>query len=186
MFIKWPETNDNVATHTHTQQQCCVYSLFLLPLSGHKSSLCSFKLEYVKAVSRCMNFPIILMVCLNFRLAWQHITIQASTSRKSTMTALNYTRPWRLKLDRWGTWLSFHSFEVHGYVHICILYCLSLQAVGLHQPGSIRIAASPSRVDEMMYQMTRTHWHVTEQFLIGPEKIQELFPLLNMDKVCMP
>ncbi|XP_030598580.1 dimethylglycine dehydrogenase, mitochondrial [Archocentrus centrarchus] len=57
------------------------------------------------------------------------------------------------------------------------------QAVGLHQPGSIRIASTQSRVDEMKYQMTRTHWHVTEQYLIGPEKIQELFPLLNMDKV---
>ncbi|XP_042603989.1 dimethylglycine dehydrogenase, mitochondrial-like [Cyprinus carpio] len=31
--------------------------------------------------------------------------------------------------------------------------------------------------------MTRTHWHPTPQFLIGPEKIQLLFPLLNMDKV---
>ncbi|XP_006796961.1 dimethylglycine dehydrogenase, mitochondrial [Neolamprologus brichardi] len=57
------------------------------------------------------------------------------------------------------------------------------QAVGLHQPGSIRIASTPIRVDEMKYQMTRTHWHVTEQYLMGPEKIQELFPLLNMDKV---
>lgn len=59
----------------------------------------------------------------------------------------------------------------------------SLQAVGLHQPGSVRIASSAARVDEMKYQMTRTHWHVTEQYLIGPEKVQELFPLLNMDKV---
>lgn len=37
----------------------------------------------------------------------------------------------------------------------------------------------------MKYQMTRTHWHVTPQYLIGPEKVQELFPLLNIDKVCM-
>ncbi|CAN9504354.1 unnamed protein product [Ophioblennius macclurei] len=57
------------------------------------------------------------------------------------------------------------------------------QAVGLHQPGSIRIACSPARVDEMKYQMTRTHWNVTEQYLIEPERIQELFPLLNMDNV---
>ncbi|XP_062410583.1 dimethylglycine dehydrogenase, mitochondrial [Sardina pilchardus] len=57
------------------------------------------------------------------------------------------------------------------------------QAVGFHQPGSIRIASSPVRVDEIRYQMTRTHWHPTPQYLIGPEKIQELFPLLNMDKV---
>uniref|UniRef100_A0A3P8ZLK2 Dimethylglycine dehydrogenase, mitochondrial n=1 Tax=Esox lucius TaxID=8010 RepID=A0A3P8ZLK2_ESOLU len=57
------------------------------------------------------------------------------------------------------------------------------QAVGFHQPGSIRIASTPVRVDELKYQMTRTHWHPTPQWLITPEKIQELFPLLNMDKV---
>ncbi|XP_061873710.1 dimethylglycine dehydrogenase, mitochondrial [Colius striatus] len=57
------------------------------------------------------------------------------------------------------------------------------QAVGFHQPGSIRIASTPTRVDEFKYQMTRTGWHPTEQYLITPEKVQELFPLLNMDKV---
>ncbi|XP_077593151.1 dimethylglycine dehydrogenase, mitochondrial [Stigmatopora nigra] len=57
------------------------------------------------------------------------------------------------------------------------------QAVGFHQPGSVRIASTAARVDEMRYQMTRTHWHVTEQYMIEPEKILELFPLLNMDKV---
>uniref|UniRef100_A0AAR2KJH2 Dimethylglycine dehydrogenase n=1 Tax=Pygocentrus nattereri TaxID=42514 RepID=A0AAR2KJH2_PYGNA len=57
------------------------------------------------------------------------------------------------------------------------------QAVGFHQPGSVRIASTPARVDEMKYQMTRTHWHPTPQFLIGPKKVHELFPLLNMDKV---
>ncbi|KAF4099052.1 hypothetical protein G5714_021082 [Onychostoma macrolepis] len=57
------------------------------------------------------------------------------------------------------------------------------QAVGFHQPGSIRLASTPVRVDELKYQMTRTHWHPTPQFLISPEKIQQLFPLLNMDKV---
>ncbi|KAK7895900.1 hypothetical protein WMY93_021225 [Mugilogobius chulae] len=57
------------------------------------------------------------------------------------------------------------------------------QAVGFHNPGSVRIASTAARVDEMKYQMTRTHWHVTEQYFIGPEKVHELFPLLNMDKV---
>ncbi|XP_068608596.1 dimethylglycine dehydrogenase, mitochondrial [Brachionichthys hirsutus] len=57
------------------------------------------------------------------------------------------------------------------------------QAVGFHQPGSVRIASTPARVDEIKYQMTRTHWHVTPQHLIGPEKVRELFPLINMDKV---
>ncbi|XP_042660711.1 dimethylglycine dehydrogenase, mitochondrial, partial [Tyto alba] len=57
------------------------------------------------------------------------------------------------------------------------------QAVGFHQPGSIRIASTPTRVDEFKYQMTRAGWHPTEQYLITPEKVQELFPLLNMDMV---
>uniref|UniRef100_A0A665TLX3 Dimethylglycine dehydrogenase n=1 Tax=Echeneis naucrates TaxID=173247 RepID=A0A665TLX3_ECHNA len=57
------------------------------------------------------------------------------------------------------------------------------QAVGFHQPGSVRIASTAARVDEMRYQMTRTHWHVTPQYMIGPEKVQEIFPLINMDKV---
>ncbi|XP_069794365.1 dimethylglycine dehydrogenase, mitochondrial isoform X3 [Narcine bancroftii] len=57
------------------------------------------------------------------------------------------------------------------------------QAVGFHQPGSIRIATTPTRVDEFHYQMTRTRWNVTPQFMISPEKVQELFPLINIDKV---
>uniref|UniRef100_A0A8D1JNY8 Dimethylglycine dehydrogenase, mitochondrial n=1 Tax=Sus scrofa TaxID=9823 RepID=A0A8D1JNY8_PIG len=57
------------------------------------------------------------------------------------------------------------------------------QVVGFHQPGSIRIATTPVRVDEFKYQMTRTGWHATEQYIIGPEKIQEMFPLLNMNKI---
>lgn len=57
------------------------------------------------------------------------------------------------------------------------------QVVGFHQPGSIRLATTPERVDEFKYQMTRTNWHATEQYIIEPEKIHELFPLLNMDKI---
>nr|XP_042117567.1 dimethylglycine dehydrogenase, mitochondrial isoform X2 [Peromyscus maniculatus bairdii] len=57
------------------------------------------------------------------------------------------------------------------------------QVVGFHQPGSIRLATTPVRVDEFKYQMTRTNWHATEQYIIEPEKIQELFPLLNMNKI---
>uniref|UniRef100_A0A4W3JQV9 Dimethylglycine dehydrogenase, mitochondrial n=1 Tax=Callorhinchus milii TaxID=7868 RepID=A0A4W3JQV9_CALMI len=57
------------------------------------------------------------------------------------------------------------------------------QAVSFHQPGSIRIACTPTRVDEFHYQMTRANWNVTQQFIIGPEKVQELFPLINIDKV---
>lgn len=66
--------------------------------------------------------------------------------------------------------------------YVLLLELLS-QVVGFHQPGSIRLATTPERVDEFKYQMTRTNWHATEQYIIEPEKIQELFPLLNMDKV---
>lgn len=64
-----------------------------------------------------------------------------------------------------------------------LLLELLSQVVGFHQPGSIRLATTPVRVDEFKYQMTRTNWHATEQYIIEPEKIQELFPLLNMNKV---
>lgn len=57
------------------------------------------------------------------------------------------------------------------------------QAVGFHQPGSIRIASTTTRVDELKYQMTRAQWHPNPQYLVGPEKVNELFPLLNIEKV---
>ncbi|MEE6458505.1 hypothetical protein FKM82_000312 [Ascaphus truei] len=57
------------------------------------------------------------------------------------------------------------------------------QAVGFHQPGSIRVATTPTRVDELRYQVTRGRWHPNPQYLVGPEKVKELFPLLNIDKV---
>lgn len=57
------------------------------------------------------------------------------------------------------------------------------QAVGFHQPGSIRVASTPTRVDEFRYQMARAGWHPTPQSFVEPERVQELFPLLNMEKV---
>ncbi len=63
------------------------------------------------------------------RLVWPHLTILASTWRESTMTVLSYTRPWRLKLDRWGASLVFHSFAV---CQVCLcgrhLFILSFSA----------------------------------------------------------
>jgi len=75
-------------------------------------------------------------------------------------------------------WLSAKSWFTYEF-----LLASLLQVVGFHQPGSIRIATTPVRVDEFKYQMTRTRWHATEQYIIEPEKIQEMFPLLNMNKV---
>ncbi|XP_056680780.1 LOW QUALITY PROTEIN: dimethylglycine dehydrogenase, mitochondrial [Monodelphis domestica] len=53
----------------------------------------------------------------------------------------------------------------------------------LNERFTSEIATTPTRVDEFKYQMTRTHWQATEQNIIEPEKVQEMFPLLNMEKV---
>jgi dimethylglycine dehydrogenase len=57
------------------------------------------------------------------------------------------------------------------------------QQIGWHDPGTLRLACIPERVDELKYQMARQGCREAEQYLIGPEKIAELHPLLNMDKV---
>ncbi|GAB5566988.1 dimethylglycine dehydrogenase [Prionailurus iriomotensis] len=84
--------------------------------------------------------------------------------------------------------------EEFGHIIMCVVTLMACEmfnvveksnecVVGFHQPGSIRIATTPVRVDEFKYQMTRTGWHATEQYIIEPEKIQEMFPLLNMNKI---
>ncbi|KAI4540107.1 hypothetical protein MJG53_020712, partial [Ovis ammon polii x Ovis aries] len=77
---------------------------------------------------------------------------------------------------------TLHDCAKSSFTYEFLLASL-LQVVGFHQPGSIRIATTPVRVDEFKYQMTRTGWHATEQYIIEPEKIQEMFPLLNMNKI---
>ncbi|XP_070543167.1 dimethylglycine dehydrogenase, mitochondrial-like [Ptychodera flava] len=58
------------------------------------------------------------------------------------------------------------------------------QQVGFHKPGTIRLATTPTRVDEMRYQMQRHGWHSNmPQRIIGPEEIHQLHPLLNMEKI---
>ena len=57
------------------------------------------------------------------------------------------------------------------------------QEIGWHDPGTLRLACIPERVDELKYQTARQGCREAEQYLIGPEKIAELHPLLNMDKV---
>ena len=59
------------------------------------------------------------------------------------------------------------------------------QNVGLHTCGSLRLATNPTRVDEMHYQMTRAKWHVNPQYLVSPDEIRELHPLLNMEDVSL-
>lgn len=57
------------------------------------------------------------------------------------------------------------------------------QEIGWHAPGTLRLASRPERVDELKYQMQRQGCREAEQYFIGPEKIAELHPLLNMDSV---
>ncbi len=67
-----------------------------------------------------------------------------------------------------------------------------LQQVGFHQPGSLRLLTTPQRMDEARYQMARQGWQggpeklKAEQWMMTPEEVQEVHPLLNMDNVSMP
>jgi hypothetical protein len=60
---------------------------------------------------------------------------------------------------------------------------VSYQAVGFHQPGSLRLADSNERMDEFRYQMCRQGWNKATQYLVTPEEIEKMHPLLNMDGV---
>lgn len=58
-------------------------------------------------------YPTFIHQCvLCFRRVWQHIIIQASTSRKFTMIASNCTRRWRLKPDRYDALLLVSCLHV--------------------------------------------------------------------------
>ncbi|XP_071441447.1 dimethylglycine dehydrogenase, mitochondrial-like [Hetaerina americana] len=57
------------------------------------------------------------------------------------------------------------------------------QAVGFHQPGSLRLATSPIRVDELRFQMSRQQHQNAPQMLIDPDAIQKLCPFMNMETV---
>jgi len=57
------------------------------------------------------------------------------------------------------------------------------QQLGFHQCGSLRVATSPVRVDEMKYQMARQGWNDAPQTLLSIEEIQELCPVINTSKI---
>lgn len=59
------------------------------------------------------------------------------------------------------------------------------QEIGFHRPGSIRLATTPDRVDEMRYQMARHGWHKADQWLISPEEVVEKCPIINPDSILM-
>jgi dimethylglycine dehydrogenase len=55
------------------------------------------------------------------------------------------------------------------------------QQIGLHQPGSIRIATTQIRLDEMKTQMSRQGWNKSPQMLLTPEECKEYCPLLDLE-----
>lgn len=57
------------------------------------------------------------------------------------------------------------------------------QAVGLHTPGSIRLATTRTRVDEARMQMSRAGWNKAPQYWVSPKDIRLLHPLLDTDDV---
>ena len=55
--------------------------------------------------------------------------------------------------------------------------------VGLHQPGSISIARTPGRVDELLYAADVAHHCGITARVLGPEGIAELWPLASTDSM---
>ncbi|RDD45141.1 Dimethylglycine dehydrogenase, mitochondrial [Trichoplax sp. H2] len=57
------------------------------------------------------------------------------------------------------------------------------QDVGFHKPGSLRLATTPERVNEIYYHMSRHGWNKAPQWIVSPEEIKELCPIINIDSV---
>lgn len=74
--------------------------------------------------------------------------------------------------------VNFYSLELYK-----ALEAETGQAVGLHTCGSLRLAETNERVDEFRYQMSRHGWHKAPQWMVWPEEIQRMHPLLNINKV---
>lgn len=59
------------------------------------------------------------------------------------------------------------------------------QETGLHLCGSIRLATTPTRVDEMKYQITRQNHQQAPACLLTPEQVLEHVPIANIDNILM-
>nr|XP_053643957.1 dimethylglycine dehydrogenase, mitochondrial-like [Cherax quadricarinatus] len=75
-----------------------------------------------------------------------------------------------------------HYYSLNMYAHIAQE---TDQEIGLHLPGSIRLATTPVRVDEMKYQMSRHGNHEAPQCLLTPEQVKLLVPIANVDNILM-
>ncbi|XP_070543164.1 dimethylglycine dehydrogenase, mitochondrial-like [Ptychodera flava] len=76
--------------------------------------------------------------------------------------------------------ITLHSLKLYGEIAR-----ETGQQVGFHRPGSIRLAKVPERVDEFRYQMHRHGSHADKipQRIVWPDEIQQLHPLINVDKI---
>ena len=55
--------------------------------------------------------------------------------------------------------------------------------MGFHTPGSLRLCTTPERMDEAKYQMQRQGWQRAPQWIVTPDEIAKMHPLLKMDDV---
>ncbi|XP_046383379.1 dimethylglycine dehydrogenase, mitochondrial-like [Ischnura elegans] len=94
-----------------------------------------------------------------------------STWHAAGLTALYHPTP---NLKR----INYYSINLYAQ-----LEAETGQAVGFHQPGSIRLATSPVRVDEFRFQMSRQQHKDAPQMLIDPDAIQKLVPFMNMETI---
>jgi len=57
------------------------------------------------------------------------------------------------------------------------------QEVGFHQPGSLRLATSPLRIEESMYALSRQGHKDAPMRYLNPDEVAQKVPILNMDNI---
>lgn len=75
-----------------------------------------------------------------------------------------------------------HYYSLNMYSHLAKE---TGQETGLHLCGSIRLATTPTRVDEMKYQISRSNHHDAPIALLTPEQVLEHVPIANVDEILM-
>lgn len=72
------------------------------------------------------------------------------------------------------------------YLSVCTFACLCVccnKDIGLHRPGSIRLACTPERMDEFRVQTSRAAWYPYPTRLISPEEVVQRCPIINPDGI---
>ena len=75
------------------------------------------------------------------------------------------------------------SGKIHCRLSAALHSCFFslFKAVGLHRCGSIRLAETPTRMDEFRLQQSRASWYTAPTRLIDVDEVKELCPLINTD-----